>query len=412
MKPACFRKPLIVLLGSIILISTDSIGQRIDSTFTKSLPLNPINLTIGSKDSAYSAKLSFRIQNRILMNTESDEDLNPQSWEARVRRLRLGLRGHLLHERLTYRLQLSFSRADMDWNATDQNKQNVSPNAVRDAMINFQATKNWNIGFGQTKLPGNRQRVVSSGALQFYDRSPVNSNFNLDRDFGLFSDYVFNLSSSEIHWKSAITTGEGRNSSSSNGGLAYTGKLEILVFGKFAESGDYFEGDLLREKTPKLSVSAGYHFNDLAVRTNGQTGQDLDAPKSFQVFFGDILFKYRGFALSSEYMKRQSLKSAITGPIANPIHLVVGQGINSQISYCFPSMWEIAGRYSWLKPDSEIRFLLPKNEQIGLGLSRYLMRHKLKAQFNVFYNKDTLVSETGDNSRQNWIAVFQMELGI
>jgi hypothetical protein len=41
-------------------------------------------------------------------------------------------------------------------------------------------------GFGQTKLPGNNQRVVSSGSLEFTDRTINNSRFNIDRDFGLF----------------------------------------------------------------------------------------------------------------------------------------------------------------------------------------------------------------------------------
>jgi hypothetical protein len=41
------------------------------------------------------------------------------------------------------------------------------------------------VGFGQTKLPGNNQRVVSSGSLEFTDRTINNSRFNIDRDFGL-----------------------------------------------------------------------------------------------------------------------------------------------------------------------------------------------------------------------------------
>jgi hypothetical protein len=43
--------------------------------------------------------------------------------------------------------------------------------------------------FGQTKLPGNNQRVVSSGSLEFTDRTINNSRFNIDRDFGLFLDF-------------------------------------------------------------------------------------------------------------------------------------------------------------------------------------------------------------------------------
>jgi hypothetical protein len=49
----------------------------------------------------------------------------------------------------------------------------------------FYKYKNWTIGFGQTKLPGNNQRVVSSGS-EFTDRTINNSRFNIDRDFGLF----------------------------------------------------------------------------------------------------------------------------------------------------------------------------------------------------------------------------------
>jgi hypothetical protein len=50
----------------------------------------------------------------------------------------------------------------------------------------YKPTKNWTIGFGQTKLPGNNQRVVSSGSLEFTDRTINNSRFNIDRDFGVF----------------------------------------------------------------------------------------------------------------------------------------------------------------------------------------------------------------------------------
>jgi hypothetical protein len=43
----------------------------------------------------------------------------------------------------------------------------------------FKPTKNWTIGFGQTKLPGNNQRVVSSGSLEFTDRTINNSDLIL-----------------------------------------------------------------------------------------------------------------------------------------------------------------------------------------------------------------------------------------
>ena len=50
--------------------------------------------------------------------------------------------------------------------------------------IQYNFYKNLSIKLGQGKLPGNRERVISSGNLQFVDRSRLNSRFNIDRDFG------------------------------------------------------------------------------------------------------------------------------------------------------------------------------------------------------------------------------------
>ena len=44
--------------------------------------------------------------------------------------------------------------------------------------------KSFSIKFGQGKLPGNRERVISSGNLQLVDRSRLNSRYNIDRDVG------------------------------------------------------------------------------------------------------------------------------------------------------------------------------------------------------------------------------------
>ena len=65
---------------------------------------------------------------------------------------------------------------------------------------------------GRNKLPGNRQRVNSSGALQLSDRTINNSRFNIDRDFGFFINHI-NEVRDKFSWnvKTSITTGDGRN---------------------------------------------------------------------------------------------------------------------------------------------------------------------------------------------------------
>jgi len=369
-------------------------------------------LGFATPDSSYSINIRFRMQERALMSTASESDLSPETFEMRTRRCRLSFTGHMYNTKWSYYLQLSFSRGDMDWSVTDATTQNVSPNVVRDAMVFYKPIKNLTLGFGQTKLPGNRQRVVSSGSLQFYDRSPVNANLTLDRDFGFFGTYKAHMGKTVTYFKAALTSGEGRNSNLSNAGLAYTGRVELLPFGDFTDGGDYFEGDVVREKKPKLSLAGGYHLNDMAVRTQGQLGKDLFSPRTYQSYLADVLFKYNGLAVSSEYILRESIGNPITksSTSSSTISLLAGSGINTQVSYCFKSHYEIAIRYSTVTPDQAAISSFKDNKQYGIGITKYMMRHKLKTQFNLFYNHDNDLFKVKET--KNFFAVFQIEMGI
>ncbi|MCC6372567.1 MAG: porin [Bacteroidia bacterium] len=369
-------------------------------------------LGFATPDSSYSMNIRFRMQNRALVNTVSDEDFSPSTYDARVRRCRLSFTGHVVNPKLTYYLQLSFSRGDMDWSVADATSQNVSPNVVRDAMIFYKVNHSWQLGFGQGKLPGNRQRVNSSGALQFYDRSIVNANFTTDRDFGVFSTYTIGKKEhSHMLFKAAITSGEGRNSNQSNYGLAYTTRLEILPLGAFTDGGDYFEGDVAREEKPKISIAGGYMLNDMAVRTAGQLGKDLMGAKSFNVYLADFMFKYKGICFASEYIRRDADNPYIVGTDKVTRLITTGDGINNQLSYCTKNMWELAMRYSLVSPHHDVLKSFNQAEQFAVGVTKYLNKHKVKAQFNLLYNRERNLSKQLDLNK-NFGAVFQVELGI
>lgn len=384
-------------------------------------PKNKLGLSFSYKlgigfttpDSSYSVNIRFRMQNRFLMNSVSEEDLSPVSWEARVRRCRLSFAGHMLNTKWNYYMQLSFSRGDMDWTDADASVQNSSPNIVRDAMIFYRPVKNLQFGFGQGKLPGNRQRITSSSQLQFYDRSIVNANFTIDRDFGLFVNYTSRLGKNfVVLTKLAATSGEGRNSISSNPGLAYTGRIELLPLGTFTDGGDYFEGDLAREPKPKVSIAGAYHFNDLSVRTGGQLGKDLLTTRSFNVYMADFVFKYKGIAFCSEYIRRDTDGSpTLTGTDGKSRTIVTGDGINTQLSYCFKNMFEVAVRHSLISPHNDLLSKVRENEQYGLGVSKYLNKHKLKVQANIFYNRERDLSKQEEHNKY-FFGVLQVELGI
>lgn len=400
----------------ILMLSVSARGQQSagNGSVTSKIPFYSFKNGLGfsTPDSSYSINIRFRMQNRFLMNTVSDEDLSPLSWEARVRRCRLSFTGHMYNPQWSYYLQLSFSRGDMDWSDVDASAQNVSPNVVRDAMVFYKPVKHLQLGLGQGKLPGNRQRVISSGAQQFYDRSPVNATFTLDRDFGFFANYSVHINHFKTIFKTAITSGEGRNSNSSNTGLAYTGRIELLPMGEFTDGGDYFEGDVAREDKVKLSLAGGYHFNDLAVRSGGQLGRDLYGTKSYHVYLIDAVLKYKGIAVSSEYIRRDTDGLPFTKNSTGATRFITtGEGLNTQLSYCFKSRWEIAGRYTHITPHKDVLASVNQVNQYGVGVTKYFMKHKFKTQFNLFYNQERNLALQKDASK-NFFGVLQIEMGI
>ncbi len=369
------------------------------------------------KDSTFSLKFQFRIQNRATYNSISPSDLTSDSFEFRVRRLRMKFEGFVVDPRLTYYIQLSFSRGDMDWKGPENSAVNNSPNVVRDAVIFYNPTKDLKLGFGQTKLPGNRQRVVSSGDQQFYDRSIVNANFNIDRDFGFFA----HLTKDHYALRGALTSGEGRNSLiSPNTGLAYTGRVEWLPFGRFTDGNDYVEGDLAREETPKLSLAATYSYNAKALREAGQLGNDLYETRSINNYSFDAVFKFNGWAWYSEYANRSVIEPITINPSDNTKTrlILAGYGYMSQVSYLFKNNFEVAGRFASVVPAASVyndpnfpSINTKQTDQVELGVTKYLNGHRVKVQGALVYfnQKDLRINQ---ESSSGMGAVFQFELGI
>ena len=403
----------IVLIVSILLSSISGYSQEKNplNVFTK----REKGIEVVQKDSLFSIRFQFRLQSRAGYMSKSLEDFTPETFEMRIRRLRMAMRGFIYNSKFTYYIQLSFSRGDMDWESTSPSSVNTSPNIVRDAMIFYEPIKSLKFGFGQTKLPGNRQRVNSSGNLQFFDRSIVNSTFTLDRDFGLFAT----LDKEFFRLKGSVTSGEGRNSNKSDKGLNYTGRVEVLPFGKFTGENEDWEGDLAREKTPKLVIAAGYNYNVHALRQGGTIGNDLYAPVNMQNLHLDLSFKYKGFALLHEYTNR-IVDNPVTISSVDPSKMkavYTGFGNNTQVSYLFKNNYELAVRYSVVSPNKSVydnssfsSINEKRQEHLHLGVTKYIYGHRLKVQGNLLYQ---ISKDLRHNTQKGQFgAVFQMEIGI
>ena len=349
-------------------------------------------LNIIGQDSTWSMNMSARVQ--LLSTTtwtENDGTFeNPQNNNL-IRRSRLKFNGHIYSPKLTYKMEFGLSNRDMGGSSAFTNN---TPRFIMDAVLKWNFYENFELWAGQTKLPGNIERVISSADLQLVDRSIVNSRFNIDRDMGLQLRHHITLGNSFlIREKIAVSQGEGRNVTTGNlGGHQYTGRLEILTFGKFASKGDYKGAALDRQKTPKLMVSATYDMNKDAVRTRSNSGSYMETDYGFHetdinTFFADVMFKYKGFSFMGEYANRDAdnpvatnLDGTATGDV-----VWVGDGLNLMSGYLFKNNYEITGRYSTVSLDEAITGIGQEN-QYTLGLSKYFVGHKLKLQTDVSYS--------------------------
>lgn len=355
----------------------------------------------GSDGFSYLA-FRFRVQQWAFFSSEDDSEGIAGSQMA-IRRMRFRFESVVWDPRFKVNVQFSFARADMDF----ENSQ--IPNVLRDATVSWQATPRLSITGGQTKLPGNRQRVISSAEQQFPDRSIVNGAFTLDRDMGVWLRYALGGADRPLIAQAAVTSGEGRAVATGNAGLAYTGRLELQPLGAFTGGGDYFEGDLAREPRPKLAVGVTYSHNEQGERTGGQLGRYLFAPLDMQVAHADLLFKYNGFSFSSEVMRRNA-PNPITTDGVDTRTVLTGSGYTAQAGYLFPSNVEVAARYSVVDPHRDIRAEVERQRQSSVVVTRYFRGHRVKLQGELI--RDDWRDGSTLATRGGWTARTSFEFGI
>lgn len=170
-----------------------------------------------AKDSSFSIKFAPRFQVRYNSNWNYDgNSYSSPEYNFLVRRARLKFNGFAYSPKLRYKIELGLSNRDLS--GANQFNRNT-PRYILDAFIIWEFAKNFELWAGQTKLPGNIDRVVSSGNLQLIDRSLLNSKFTLDRDMGIQLHYKSSLGEHFfIRKKLAISQGEGRNVTEGNEG--------------------------------------------------------------------------------------------------------------------------------------------------------------------------------------------------
>ena len=375
----------VVILGCICAFLNTNAQETNAPKFGKGL----FNL-IG-QDSTWSMKVGLRFQTLATSKWDVNNGLsNPES-SMLIRRSRLKFDGFAFSPKLKYKVELGLSNRDQS-GASEYTSN--APRYILDAVLKWNFSGNFVLWFGQTKLPGNRERVISSANLQQVDRSLLNSRFTIDRDMGVQLRHHFNLTDTflvkEIF---SIAQGEGRNITTGNlGGHQYTTRIELFPFGDFKSKGDYKGSDLKFEPNPKLSLGVAYDFNNNASKTRSNQGSYMTNDTggfystNISTLFVDAMYKHQGFSLMAEYANRtaddafaKNSDGSLTGD-----EVQVGNGLNIQTGYLVSKTVELSGRYTNISLDKEITGKGSEN-QYTLGLSKYIAGHSLKVQTDLSY---------------------------
>lgn len=335
-----------------------------------------------TKDDLFYLKFRTRIQTRwdfenTLPQDYTDKDgvyyPNPDLLmenRAFVKRSRLKFDGYFLNKNLVYKIEYD-----------------VVGGYVRDALIKYKMG-NVQLWFGQGKLPGNRQRVVSSANLQMVDRSISNKYYNLDRDVGFQLHHKFKIGDIVLADRWAITSGNGILDNGMSKGVSFTGKLEVLPLGEFTSKGDYKEADLAREQTPKIAFAGYANYNPDSYKDRGQVGSNIGGEADLLYIGGDFLLKYKGFSFLTEAGTRSVTDDGefVTDAVGDTTNVFyTGYGGMLQTGYVFKNNWEISGRYALTRPNET--YYNGEITDYTMCVTKYIIGHNFKLQADVTYRE-------------------------
>jgi|TARA_B110000046_G_scaffold23880_2_gene22927 phosphate-selective porin OprO and OprP len=310
---------------------------------------------------------------------KSNLNLQELEYGLGVTHARTGLRGYLIQPELLFHFQMEFV------NSGDQIRndiQGIQFNGLLDAFIEWNIYKGFNFSVGQRFVPGTRASTTPIRNLQFAGRSTFDAFSGFTRDAGLFVWYDFESNGALIRTIGAVTQGEGANVQVNSGGLAYTARADWFPFGEFTDNGQLTQGDLEKERAPKLQLGGGVEFNDNSVRENGHLGDLVMVERDILTYFADVLFKYQGFAFQADFVDKEVDIPVVYDTLFNTIGIFnSGMAFGGSGSYMLADDISLAIRYHRLMPTPVTKRITSDN--YGIALSKYFAGHNVKVQTDI-----------------------------
>lgn len=317
-------------------------------------------LVFKSNDGNFAMELGLRFQLRYSYPQEGDslnaanqltlDDKDVSSF--RVRRARLKMGGHAFQPWLKYYFEYD-----------------VPSNTLLDWRVDLAKFKWATLRVGQWKVNYNRERVDSSGAQQFADRSIVNSPFTLDRQTGvMLSGAFFESTPAYIIYNVGVFTGTGLNQSiNDDKRMLYLARLQWNFFGRdlpFSQS----DTEYTELPTGSLAFAAAHNRADrFNFPTTTRAAGVVDGQFAINQAVEEIAFKYRGFSLQQEFhVKEVDNKTTLAKTNLMGAYAQAGYFPHYMVDF-IPEPLEVAFRYAFVDPNDTVRNDVLREQTVAIN---------------------------------------------
>ncbi|MFN3201530.1 MAG: porin [Bradymonadia bacterium] len=345
-------------------------------------------LRVARPDGQMALQIGLRAQFLYsYVHAPDDDGGRSSSQSGQIRRARLSFVGHTFGKHNKFKAEFAISPRDIGMrgeNPIINREAQPTRSPLLDWYLHLDHLRDLTVRIGQYKLPFSRQRVISSGKLQFVDRSIVNREFNIDRDIGFDLRSENFLGLDRLRYAVGLYTGEGHSSfAQSDFGMLYLARIEYLPFGMFD---DYSESDLKHWHSPKLSLGLAYSHLAEGKGSRGILGAPFEDGGTIDndTITADLMFKWRGWSVLWEGFARAGERNhggALDeqGQLMEIAPTRDGLGWMIQAGYMItPQGLEVAGRYSEIHGDDESS--LSDQREAGGAISYYFDGHPFKVQ--------------------------------
>jgi hypothetical protein len=359
-------------------------------------------LRIDATNGKFGARIRWRAQMRYTGLTSDDiageDDGIEEQQGFRIQRARFKIDGHAYTSWLKYYLEFSLARP---------------------AMLTFRfdlaPKESFGVRLGQYMAVYNRERLDSSGAQQFADRSIVNSPFTVDRQQGVTAlGRLFPGTLGDLNYAGAIFTGTGRGGAlEGDRRPMFVGRLQWNFLGRLLP---FTQSDVARrgESAGSFAVAGMSNIGQYTRWSSSGGGQlpgfEPGTPDQYKVDQWMLEFAYHGHGLSvqAEYHQKK-VEDRVNQEITelDGWYAEAGYFFHEAIDV-FPEPLELAFRLARVN-DEEGGVDLPTDREATFGGNWFLNGHNNKITVDTSFLKNTLPGGSEDSGwrlRGQWDIQF------